>query len=334
MHKIVFYDVSKDERALISKYVKKLEVEIHSSSLSRNNFPSAHTEVLSVHVDSKVTADTIKRLPNLKLIITRTAGFDHIDLKAATSAGVMVANCAGQNAISVAEYVFGLIMNNFRNFPAAFKKGRDLKFGFETYNGRELYGKTIGIIGTGSIGAHVAAIASGFGMKVLGYDERKNQDLVKRGVLRYVSLDKLVSSSDIISLHVPALKSTIKMVNGKFLAKAKAGLLLVNTSRGAVVDTSAVVKALESGRLGGFVSDVLELEAKPSVLHALSGSNSGSMADSRQIWALQKKLVKMPNVLLTPHTAHATKEATERILARTFEIIGQFRKGQKISCVN
>lgn len=334
MHKIVFYDVSKDERALISKYAKKLEMEVHSSSMSRNNFPSVHTEVLSVHVDSKVTADTIKRLPNLKLIITRTAGFDHIDLNAATKAGVMVANCAGQNAISVAEFVFGLIMNNFRNFPDAFEKGRGLKFGFETYNGRELYGKTIGIIGTGSIGAHVAGIASGFGMKVLGYDERKNQDLVKRGVLRYVSLDKLISSSDIISLHVPAVKSTIKMVNGKFLAKSKAGLLLVNTSRGAVVDTSAVIKALEAGHLRGFVSDVLELEAKPSVLHSFSGYGPGTAAHLRKIWALQKKLVKMPNVLLTPHTAHATEESTERIIAKTFAIIGQFRKGQKISCVN
>ncbi len=323
MSKIAFYNVSKDEHQLLEKYIKKLPVSIHPGRISSRNLPPAQTEILSVHVDSKVTADVIKKLPNLRLIVTRSAGVDHIDVKAASKAKVVVANCAGLNAVSVAEFVFGLIMNHYRDLPNALLRGRGLKFELEDKNGMELSGKTIGIIGTGSIGTHVAQIAKGFGMKIVGYDAKKNPAMAKQMGLSYVSLDKLISTSDIVTLHVPAIKSTAKMVNSRFLGKMKLGALLVNTARGAVVDTKALVKVLESGRLGGYVADVLELEAEPSLLAA-----------NRPLWALQKKLAKLPNVLLTPHTANATQEATDRILAKTLEIIQGFLKGKKIGSVN
>lgn len=323
MSKIAFYNVSKDEHQLLEKYIKKLPVSVHSEKISSRNLPPVQTEILSVHVDSKVTADVIKKLPNLRLIVTRSAGVDHIDLKAATKAKVPVANCAGLNAVSVAEFVFGLILNNYRDLPTAFLRGRGLKFDLEDKNGLELSDKTIGIIGTGSIGTHVAQIAKGFGMKIIGYDAKKNLAMAKQTGLKYMSLDKLISTSDIITLHVPAVKSTAKMVNGRFLSKMKSGALLVNTARGAVVDTKALVKVLESGRLGGYVADVLELEAEP-----------GLLAPNRPLWVLQKKLAKLPNVLLTPHTANATQEATDRILAKTLQIIQEFLKGKKIGSVN
>ncbi len=329
MNKIAFYNVTVKEREQIKKIPHKFGADYFSEKVTITNLPNKNTEILSVHANSKITAEMIKKLPNLKLIVTRTAGFDHIDLKAATAAKIKVANCAGLNADSVAEFVFGLILNQYRHFPKAFAIGKRLDFHGQESKlfGHELRGKTIGIIGTGAIGSYVARIAKGFGMNLIGFDAFKNKDLAKETGLKYVTLPQLVKQSDIVTLHVPAIPSTNKMISAKLLSGFKTGSLLVNASRGAVVDTGAVIKALQSGKLGGFMADVLEIEASPKNVSKFTASQ-------KKMWALQKKLANLPNVLLTPHTAHATVESDERLFTHTFETILAFQKGNKISCVN
>lgn len=331
MNKIVFYNVSPKEREQIKKFHHPLKADYHTKKLTLNNLPSPETEIISIHVDCKITKEIFDKLPNLKLLVTRTAGSDHIDIKAATKAGVKVANCPGLNAVSVAEFAIGLILNWHRNFGIALQAGKGLHFLGDDVFGRELKGRTLGIVGTGAIGSQVARIAKGFGMNLLGFDAFKNKDLVKETGLKYVSLAQLVKQSDVVTFHVPALPSTNKMVSAKLLAGFKDGALLVNTARGAIVDTAAVLKALhgsKSGKkLGGYAADVLELESDPKYASRFNPAQ-------KKIWAVQKKLANLPNVLLTPHTAHATVDSDQRIFMHTFETISGFLKGKKISTLN
>ncbi len=329
MNKISFYSVSAQEREQLKKLTPKLKADYHSAKLSLKNLPNAATEVISIHVDCKITKEFFDKLPNLKLVVTRTAGSDHIDIAAATKAGVKIANCPGMNAISVAEFAFGLILHSYRDFGKALAAGKKLNFHGQDAElfGHELRGKTLGIVGTGAIGGYVARIAKGFGMNLLGFDAFKNKDLAKETGLKYVPLAQLVKKSDVVTFHVPAIPSTNKMVSGKLLAGFKTGALLVNTARGAVVDTSAVLKALQSGKLGGYAADVLELEADPKTASRFTPAQ-------KKIWAIQKKLANQSNVLLTPHTAHATIDSDDRIFTHTFELISAFQKGQKISSLN
>jgi len=329
MNKISFYSVSLEERAQLKKLKLNLPADYHSVKLSLNNLPSKDTEIISVHADSKIGKEVFDKLPNLKLIVTRTAGFDHIDLKLATTRGIKVANCPGLNADSVAEFVFGLILHAYRDFTKALVAGKKLNYHGQDAElfGRELRGKTLGIVGTGAIGGYVAKIGQGFGMNLLGFDAKKNTALAKETGLKYVPLSDLVKKSDVVTFHVPAIPSTNKMVSTGLLTKFKTGSLLVNTARGAVVDTQAVLKAIQTGKLGGYVADVLELESTPKNVRKFTASQ-------RKIWATQKKLANMPNVLLTPHTAHATVDADQRIFAYTFELVSGFQKGQKISSLN
>jgi D-lactate dehydrogenase len=322
-----FYELTAPEKQWVKRKYPKLNSKFLSGSLSVKNLPSASIEILSIHTADIVNEKVLQKLPNLKLIVSRTAGLDHIDLAACRSRKISVVNCPGLNATAVAEFVFGLLLNFYRQIPASLEIGKHLDFRASDFIGTELAGKTIGIIGTGAIGAHVAQIAKGFGMNLIGFDAFKNQDLAKETGLKYVTLMQLVKQSDIMTLHVPAIPSTNKMISAKLLAGFKTGSLLVNASRGAVVDTAAVIKALQSGKLSGFVADVLEVEASPKNVSKFTPSQ-------KKMWALQKKLANLPNVLLTPHTAHATVESDERLFTHTFETILAFQKGKKISCVN
>ncbi len=328
MNNIAFYSVTDTEKNQLKYVSSKVKADFYHQKLTLKNLPPSATEILAIHVDCPITEDILKKLPNLKLIVTRTAGFDHIDLKAAAKAGVKVINCAGLNAISVAEFVFGLILNWYRDFPKALEDGRKLHFQNGAVFGHELNGKTLGIVGTGSIGSSVARIARGFGMNLIGFDSYKNKDLAKETGLKYaVSLEQLCKKSDIVTLHVPAIASTNKMVSAKLLKQFKPGALLVNTARGAVVDTAALYKALEHGKLSGYVTDVLEFESIPKDSKKITQAQA-------KVLDIQKNLAKLPNVLLTPHTAHATLESTDRIFRHTFELIEGFQKGQKINFLN
>lgn len=326
--KIVNYGLNKDQQQKIKQSFPKAVVKNLAGRLTLRNLPPKDAEIITIHTDSSITSEILVQLPNLKLIVTRTVGLDHIDLAACKRHKVQVVNCPGLNATSVAEFTMALMLSLARNMVAASSAGRKFDFGgdFRLF-GSELSGKTLGIVGTGAIGEKVAVIAKGFGMKLTAFDVKKNTKLIKATGIKYSNLKNLFKNSDIITLHVPAIKQTEHLVNNALLANLKPGSILINTARGSVVEAGAVVKALESGRMVGYGADVLEHESW------LEGNAKGLSKKQLQLVANQKRLAKHPNVLFTPHIAHATVESNARIFAHTIEVISQFLKGKKISSV-
>ncbi len=244
-----------------------------------------------------VNDEVLKRAPALKGVIAYGAGYDHIDVEAMRRKGVMVCNCRGQNAQAVAELTFGLLLCLLRKIYRTDpwiragkweKAGRALP---EWVSGRELWRKTLGVIGLGQIGVRVARIAKGFDMRVIGYDPVMNPDHYGRLGVEPAALAELISRSDVATLHLPLTPETEGMIDSRMLARAKPGMILVNTSRGRVVDEEALVDALQTGRIGGAALDVFAVEPLPS----------------------GHPLTAMDNVVLSPHMGAMTREAGDRL---------------------
>jgi D-lactate dehydrogenase len=269
-------------------------------------------EILSVFVFSKVDRRVIESLPNLKLIVTRSSGFDHIDIQAAGERGIVVSNVPGYGSMPVAEHVFALLLAVLRKVLKADSAVRASKWLSPELQGRLVNGKTFGVIGTGAIGESVARIAKAFGAKVIAYDVVKKPVLEAEGVLKYVSLEEVLEKSDIISLHIPLTKETYHMINRCSIAKMKKGAILINTSRGQIIDQEALVEALRTGKLAGAGLDVFEKEPPNP----------------------DDPILRLENVVLTPHVAWYTTEAEDYILQSTIDSIRAFVKGSPINVVN
>jgi D-lactate dehydrogenase len=284
--------------------------EFVTESLSADNIDPL-TEVISVFISSKVTAELLDKLPNLKLIACRSTGFNNIDMAAAEARGVTVTNVPTYGEKTVAEYAFLLLLALLRKLQQTLAN---------TYTdstqlrGVDIFGKTLGIIGTGHIGQHTIQIAKGFGMDVIAYDAFPNDVTAEELGFRYVSLEELSEQSDVVSLHVPFLPETKHMINTDFLARMKPSAVIVNTARGELVDTLALIEALKDNRIAGVALDVLEgehllhLEEEMALLRS-PHPPSEALTHSVQLLALQR----MPNVIITPHNAFNTIEAIQRI---------------------
>jgi D-lactate dehydrogenase len=270
------------------------------------------SELLSVFVFSRVSKDVIASLPALRFIITRSAGYDHIDLEAASERGIAVSNVPGYGNLCVPEHVFALLLALLRKVVAADAAVRAARWPSQELQGKLICGKTFGLIGTGAIGANAAKLAKAFGATVIAYDVIKRPELEATGVLQYAPLDEVLGRSDIISLHVPLLKETHHMINASSIAKMKDGAILINTSRGAVVDQNALTLALQSGKLSGAGLDVLEKEPP-------------GPADP---------LLKLDNVVLSPHTAWNTDYSENYILQLTIKTINAYLSGKPQNVVN
>lgn len=321
----VFYGLSAVQKQLLKHSGHKLSFQIKSGQLTLRNLPNPKTEILSIHSDCQINSAVLAKLPNLKLIITRTVGVDHIDLAACRRAKIAVANCPGLNATAVAEFAVGLLIAHMRNMPQSLNLGKKLQFNDTALMGRELADKVLGVVGTGAIGSKVAQIGHGFGMKIIGYDAKKNLKLERKYGLKYMGLKQLFQKADIISLHVPATPLTEHMVNRTLLAQAKHGVILINTARGSVVDTKPLLQGLATGKVSAYLTDVLQNEA-----HLRSGSKQLSPKE-KQVIKEQKLLANHPKVMVTPHIAHGTVESAARVLGYTLEQIAKFKKKQKIS---
>lgn len=322
-----FYGLTAKQKQWLKQNHPHLKLQHKSGSLTLTNLPSRATEIVSIHSDSGINQALLKHLPKLKLIITRTAGVDHIDLAACQRSNVAVVNSSKLNSIAVAEFTFGLILSYLRDLPNSIAVGRQLKFNSAVMEGGELNGKTLGVVGTGAIGSHVARIAKGFGMNILAYDAKRNLSQARQLNMRYLSLKQLVQKADIVSLHVPATPLTEQMINRALLSQFKTGAILVNMARGSVIDSKAVINALNQNRLAGYLADVLQNEQQ------LRGYHGRLSPKDRLIIKLQKQLAKHPRVWLTPHIAHATEQSMERILEHCVQIIQHFQQGKKISSI-
>lgn len=303
--------------------------------LSEDHLPSApasEAEIVSVFVDSKITDKVLAAFPNLKHLVTRSTGFDHLDLAACQANGVTVSTVPGYGEITVAEYAFALLLSLSRKVYEGFDRIRETgNFSPDGLKGFDLFGKTFGIIGTGRIGKHAAGIARGFGMKVVAYDVHPNEEAAKQIGFSYVPLDELLKTADVVSVHVPYTPENHHFINTEKLALMKPNAVLINTARGALVDTPALVEALKNKKLAGAALDVLEEEGVlKDEFGYLSGENKD--ADPKAVIA-GHILFDLPNVIVTPHNAFNTQEALERILDTTAENIKSFLAGTPVNVV-
>jgi len=280
-----------------------------------NGFPA-----VSVFVNDRVDGGVLKRLASggTRLVATRSTGFNHIDVRAAKEIGIKTARVTDYSPNSVAEFAVGLLIALNRRIPRAYNRTRDGNFELDGLMGFDLVGKTVAVIGTGKIGTIFARIMAGFGCTVLGFDVHHSPEFEKIGG-RYAAADEIHAAADITSLHCPLTPQTRHIINADTLSRMKKGALLINTSRGGLLDTEAAIEALKCGQLGGIAIDVYEQEAN---LFFKDLSNTVIADDVIQ------RLVSFPNVILTGHQAFFTCEAVQEILDTTLANISDFAAGR------
>lgn len=323
---VLFCEVEDSTKEYVEKHTGEHAVT-YISEKAQDAPPSTTTDVLSVFVNSRVDKEVLEKFPNIKLIVTRSTGFDHIDLAVCEARGIVVSNIPSYGERTVAEYAFALLLTLSRKlYPAIKRVHEDGRFHTEGLKGFDLAEKTLGVVGTGRIGCHVIKIASGFDMKVVAYDPFPKPDLEKTCSMKYVTLEELLAQSDAITMHAPYMPSTHHLLNSTNMKLIKRGAVLINTARGALIETMALVDALSSGILSGAALDVLEEEGYVGEEQKLFGAQKQGAGQMETVLA-DHQLLSFSNVIITPHNAFNTQEALERILEITVENIQAFAKG-------
>ncbi len=332
--KIGFFSTEGWEEEIVSKRLGGHEVTFSKDKVSKDTAPEKNDfDAIAIFIDSEIGKDELKYFPNLKFITTRSTGFDHIDAKAAKKAGVLVSSVPGYGENTVAEFAFGLILSLARKiYPAIDRVKETGSFSLDGLRGFELKGKTIGIIGTGRIGKQVGEIANGFEMKILATDPYEDEEFKKKLNVEYVKLEELLNRSDVITLHCPYNKDTHHLINKNNVNEIKKGAIFVNTSRGGVVETAALVGALKDKILSGAGLDVLEEEGEiKDELNFLTSAHPQEEELKNVLY--NHVLMEMPNVIVTPHNAFNTNEALGEILETTLKNIEAFIEGKPINLI-
>jgi len=275
------------------------------------------SDVISVFIHSKVDEKVLDKCDKLKLIATRSTGTDHINLDYTNSKNTSVKNVALYGENTVAEHTFALMLSLSRKIHESYIETTGGNFSTTGLMGFDLKGKTIGIIGGGRIGLHVARMARSFGMHVRVYDIHKDNFMAELINFKYLSLDELLKVSDIISLHVPLNTHTYHVINKESISKMKDGVIIINTARGGLINNTDLIDALEDGKIYGAGLDVLEGE---EFLFEENISNS-PIESAAKVIVESTLLSKMPNVVITPHNAFNSIEAVHRIIDTTIENI-------------
>jgi D-lactate dehydrogenase len=273
-------------------------------------------EAVCVFVNDTLTKETIELIAEngVKIIALRCAGFNNVDLEAAENHGIKVVRVPAYSPHAVAEHAVALILTLNRKTHKAYNRIRENNFSLEKLTGFDLFGKTVGVIGTGKIGAIFSNIMQGFGCKIVAYDHYRDCELITSGV-DYMSFDRLLSLSDIISLHCPLTPETFQMINKNSFSKMKQGVMLINTSRGKLINTKDAIDALKNGKLGYLGVDVYEQEE-----NLFFKDLSESIIQDDVI----SRLMSFPNVLITSHQGFFTKEALEQIAVTTLKNLSDF----------
>ncbi len=335
MH-ISFFDTSAQDQVTLqdlishSAGVSQLQCAFHPDSLTLENAHQfASSEAICIFVHSAVSEQILEQLPALKVICTMSTGFDHIDVAAAHKRGISICTVPGYGTHTVAEYAFSLILGISRKtFTATRAMKETHSFSITDFEGFDVYGKTIGIVGTGRIGLNVARIAKGFGMRIVSFDLFPNASAAAEIGFEYMNLEQVLSQSDVVSIHVPYTKDTHHLINTDNIMAIKRGAIFINTARGEVVDTQAIVAALDAGLLSGVGLDVLEGERDiADEWQLISSGNEHNQADYRRLLETQL-LIDRPEVFVTPHIAFYTREAKHEILKVTVENLNAFMQGQ------
>lgn len=320
--KIAFFSTKPYDKDFFEKHNQTHELTFYDVALSETSVRLAEGfDSICVFVNDKVNDVIIGKLAKLgiKLIALRCAGFNNVDLVAAKKANIGVVRVPAYSPHAVAEHAVALIMTLNRKTHKAYNRVREGNFSLEKLIGFDLYQKTVGVIGTGKIGEAFARIMQGFGCKVIAYDVFPSQGLIDSGV-KYTALDEVLQQSDIISLHCPLTDKTHHLINEMSIAQMKTGVMLINTSRGALVDTQAVVEGLKSKKLGYLGLDVYEQE---------SNIFFNDLSEEILVDDTLARLMTFPNVLITSHQGFLTEEALTQIAIITLNNITAFGQGQK-----
>lgn len=336
--KIAFFSLKPWEKEYIETNAgfaaARIEAVFYEGKLDKDNIPAeVGVDAISVFVNCAVTREVLEKFSNLKFIATRSTGYDHIDVAAAKEKGIVVASVPSYGENTVAEFAFALILALSRKIcDAKCQVKEEGSFSRDRLQGFDLRGKTLGVVGTGRIGRHVVRMAKGFEMEVAAFDAFPDVKFAAEAGFEYKTLDEVLASSDIVTLHVPYMKETHHLINSGNIQKMKKGAYLINTARGSVVETDALVKALQGGGLAGAGLDVLEEEgAIEDEVNLLAG---GKMEGHDMRTVLENHvLIDMPNVIITPHNAFNSREGLQRILDTTIENIKGFIQGQPVNIV-
>lgn len=319
MTKIAVFDTKPYDEDVLRNAALDTEIEFkfYDTKLSPDTVGlAAGCQGVVVFVNDKVDADCIDRLNELGvgLIALRCAGFNNVDLTAAHAAGLRVARVPAYSPHAVAEHAMAMLLCSLRRIHKAYIRTRDFNFSLNGLCGFDLYGKTVGVIGTGKIGRTFMDICRGFGMNILAYDLYPSND----ETIHYVSLDELFRRSDILSLHCPLTPETQYLINAESIAKMKKGVFIINTSRGMLIDSDALIEGIKSKQIGAACLDVYEEESD-----LFFEDNSGHILQDDTL----ARLISMPNVILTSHQGFLTSDALRNIAQTTVENIREYLAG-------
>jgi len=323
--KITFFEIESWQKEYLKKKLNEHQLTFVSDELTLKNLSKAkNSEAIVVFIYSIVNKNVLNKLPNLKFIYTMSTGFNHIDINACKEKGIKVFNVSSYGENTVAEHTIGLMLSLSKKIPQSVINTKKGNFDLDNLEGFDLKGKTLGVIGAGNIGQHVIKIAKAMEMKVIVMNRSQDEKLAKELKFQYVTLNELLKNSDIISFHVPLNPETKHMINMKNISLIKKGVYLINTARGGLIETKALIFALDKGIIAGAALDVLEEEEDLKEDRHLS-KRKLSVYENK-ILKQNHKLLKDRDVLITPHSAFFTREAQQRILDVTIENIFEKKK--------
>ncbi len=316
--KIAFFgDLDQEKRDFYQQTLSaNHQIEFHEFCFGEKDPENMDYDAISIFVSCKASLENLQKFPNLKLIAVRSTGFDNVDLEYCKEKGIVVATVPAYGSHTVAEYTFALLLQISRKVAKATWYTKNNDFGLDDLRGFDLNEKTIGIIGTGKIGANAARIAKGFNMKILAYDVFRNEELAEGLGFEYVELEHLLECSDIVSIHAPLTPDTRHTINGSNIFRMKKGAILLNTARGGLLETKALLDAMKQDHLTAAGLDVLEEEKQ---LHGLEPETETTQ--------YARELISLPNVHYSAHVAFYTKEAEHNIMETTRENIEKFSAG-------
>ncbi len=326
MERIVFFGAKSYDRESFDKVNEKFGFELKyfkaHPTLDNVSLTQGATAVC-VFVNDPVNADIVRAMADhgVKLIALRCAGYNNVDLQAAAEVGIRVVRVPAYSPHAIAEYALALMLAADRHIPRAVTRTRDGNFSLQGLLGFDLYGKTLGVIGTGKIAKVLVRMLSGFGMTILGYDPYPDEEFALVNAMQYVSLDELFQRSDIITLHCPLTPETRYVINAESIAKMKDGVMIVNTGRGQLIDTNALIEGLKSRKIGSAALDVYEEEGN----YFYEDTSDAVIVDDTLA-----RLLSFNNVYVTSHQAFFTREALHNIANTTLRNVKDFVEGKSL----
>ncbi len=319
--KVAFFDTKPYDRPSFDKYAAEhgIKIKYFETKLNEDTAElAAGYDTVCVFVNDTVNAAVIDKLCELGVhtVALRCAGYNNVDMKHACGR-ISVVRVPAYSPYAVAEHAMAMLLTSVRRIHKAYIRSKDFNFSLSGLTGFDLYEKTVGVIGTGKIGSVFINICLGFGMKVLAYDKYPSEAISKKEGVEYVTLNRLLSESDIISLHCPLSDETYHIIDGDAIGKCKKGVVIINTSRGALVDAEALLEGIKTRKVGAACLDVYEEESD-----LFFEDNSGHIMQDDTL----ARLITMPNVIVTSHQAFLTEEALDNIAATTINNIVDIHK--------